>query len=217
MTSVRKFYSNSCPHPGFCGASCTQIPAVPSWTPKTINAAIRATTERAVATPSSLPAASSSSAVRIVAACDGAATAPIGWVCCSCTVALGSGWLETPAEPPVSAAVPGPVAPGTLSLTVGAGAAGLVTEPPVSITVGAGAGGFVVPGPDVLSGMVGAGAGGFDSLGAGGLTGAVGALLSCGVAFRVTRTVSLRSGTAEVFFMGLGSFSSLIDFARLLG
>lgn len=101
--------------------------------------------------------------------------------------------------------MPGPVV-GVLSLTVGAGVAGLVTDPALSRTVGAGAGGFAVPGPDVFNGMVGAGAGG-----RGALAGAAGALLSSGITFKVTRTVSLRSGTAEVFFIGFESFSSLIN------
>ena len=67
------------------------------------------------------------------------------------------------------------------------------------VAAGGGTAGAVVSGP--LRGMVGAGAGGEPSV-----------LCSLpGVALRVTRTVSLRSGTAEVFFSGLGFSSSLIE------
>ena len=48
--------------------------------------------------------------------------------------------------------------------------------------------------------------------GAEGTEGALGAEGAAGgVAFKVTRTVSLRRGTAEVFFIGLEFFSSLIN------
>lgn len=54
-------------------------------------------------------------------------------------------------------------------------------------------------------GLIAAGA----AIGAAGATGAVPVV--GGVDFRVTRTVSLRSGTADVFFISLGSNSSLIN------
>ena len=67
-----------------------------------------------------------------------------------------------------------------------------------------GAGGGTAGGPDAgaLREMVGAGAGGESA--------APELPLSLGFALRVTRTVSFRRGTAEVFFIGLGLLPSVI-------
>jgi len=65
--------------------------------------------------------------------------------------------------------------------------------------IGAGVGGLGLVGTAPVGGVRGAG-------------GAVGPVPPCGGAFRVTRTVSLRIGTAEVFVIGFGSSFSLINY-----
>ena len=82
--------------------------------------------------------------------------------------------------------------PGAFNCTVGAGAAGL---------------GALGAEPAALSGMVGAGAGGALGVGAAGAS-AVGA---SSPAFKVTRTVSFLSGTADVFFIGLGGLGGCLS------
>ena len=97
--------------------------------------------------------------------------------------------------------------------TVGAATGLGAAEPVCNLTVGGaigtrggigavGAGGGTAGGPDTgaLREIVGAGAGGE----------AAALALPLGFAFNVTRTVSLRRGTAEVFFIGLGLLPSVI-------
>ena len=99
--------------------------------------------------------------------------------------------------------------------TVGAATGLGAAEPVCNLTVwgalgarggvgAVGAGGGTAGGPDTgaLREMVGAGAGGEPA--------APALPLPLGFAFRVTRTVSLRRGTAEVFFIGLGLLRSVI-------